>query len=179
LSDHFKGLGIPPGPFSLVVRLEVMMNLRLTILPVLLGLATGGVALAQKPPPYDGPPKPPPSDYQKPPPVDQPGDERPYIQRGPDYPQARNEDLYAIQANRTGVRIRVSSNGCTKKTDFRAQVARSNPARLTFVRRTPDRCRSFAMGSVWLDFSYQELGLRVRDEFVVTNPLIAWTGPGN
>jgi len=151
-------------------------NIRMRIaLPVtLIILCSTGAAFAQR-----GGPPPGPDPYARAPNYDgrQPPPD-PY-DRGPAYPRDRTEAVYAIQAERTGVRIRVSSNGCTRKQDFRLQVARSDPARITLERRTPDRCRSFAMGSAWLTFSYAELRISARDPFVLTNPLTAWTGPGN
>jgi len=90
---------------------------------------------------------------------------------------AQPEALYGVTANRDGVKVRVSSNGCTKKDDFRVRATRSYPAQLSFVRTNPDRCQSFAQGSAWLTFSWRELGIRQGD-FRVSNPLTAWTGPG-
>ena len=160
------------------------MNPRLTIVVFSLGLLVAGGAAAQKPQPYDqGGQKPPRYDLptvQKPP-LDEPppADRQGNYYRGPVPVATRGDRVYAVEARRNTLRVRVSSNGCTKKADFRVQVTRFQPARITFVRRTPDRCRSFAMGSIWLEFTYQDLGISGRDDFVVTNPLTAWTGPGN
>ncbi len=90
------------------------------------------------------------------------------------------EAVYAVQAGKQTVRVRVSSNGCTKKDDFLARLAESGPPPvILLIRRKPDQCRSFAMGSAWLDFSYAELGVERARSFSLANPLTAWTGPGD
>jgi hypothetical protein len=91
--------------------------------------------------------------------------------------EPRVEAVYGLTAGKDGVKLRVSSNGCTKKADFSFRSTRSLPPTLTFVRQTPDRCQSFAQGSTWLTFSYEELGVG-RSEFRLGNPVTAWTGPG-
>jgi hypothetical protein len=91
--------------------------------------------------------------------------------------EPRIEALYGLTADKDGVKVRVGSNGCTKKEDFTFRTTRSLPPTLTFIRKTPDRCRSFVMGSAWLTFSYQELGVG-KNEFHLGNPMTAWTGPG-
>lgn len=89
--------------------------------------------------------------------------------------QATPEAVYAVIAGKEGLRVRVSSNGCTTKAHF--EIVRLQ--RQVLLRRvTPDDCRSFAMGSQWLDFSYAELGVGEHGEFSLANPLTRWTGPG-
>lgn len=90
------------------------------------------------------------------------------------------EPLYAATAGREALTIRVASNGCTKKEDFAFFVERT-PAgpRVAFGRKRLDQCRSFAMGSTELSFSWTELGLDGRTNLFVANPLVAWTGPGS
>jgi len=46
------------------------------------------------------------------------------------------------------------------------------------VRTKPDPCQSFAQGSTWLEFSYQDLGV-AKAEFRLGNPVTPWTGPGD
>ncbi|MDP1737683.1 MAG: hypothetical protein Q8L23_09605 [Caulobacter sp.] len=89
------------------------------------------------------------------------------------------EPLYAAVAGRDALTIRVASNGCTKKEDF-AFFVEKTPAgpRVAFGRKKLDTCRSFAMGSTELSFTWTELGLDGRTPVFVVNPLVAWTGPG-
>jgi hypothetical protein len=178
--------------------------MRLALPLTLIALSFAGTVAAQpsgyyqqRPDPYYGQPGYGQPGYGQPgygqPGYGQPGYGQPGYGRGPDnydnddynygrgrggYP-GRIEAVYAIQADRTSVRVRVSSNGCTRKQDFQVQTQRSNPSRITLIRRTPDRCRSFAQGSAWLTFSYGELRINPQDEFVFGNALTAWTGPGN
>lgn len=90
------------------------------------------------------------------------------------------EPVYAVNAGREVLAIRVASNGCTKKEDF-AFFVEKTPAgpRVAFGRRTLDTCRSFAIGSTELRFTWTELGLDGRAHVFVANPLVAWTGPGS
>jgi hypothetical protein len=90
------------------------------------------------------------------------------------------EPLYAAVAGREVLTIRVGSNGCTRKEDF-AFFVEKTPAgpRVAFGRRRLDTCKSFAMGSTELSFTWAELGLDGRAPLFVLNPLTAWTGPGS
>ena len=90
------------------------------------------------------------------------------------------EPLYSASAERGGITIRVSSNGCTKKEDFAFFVERKGgEVTLSFGRKKLDRCQSFAIGHADLTFSYAELGVEPRAPFFVLNPFVAWTGPGD
>ena len=91
---------------------------------------------------------------------------------------AELEPLYAANAGRETLTIRVSSNGCTAKADFVFYVERKGGAvTLAFGRKRLDSCKSFAMGSTELAFSWTELGLDPRAPVRLLNPLTAWTGP--
>lgn len=89
------------------------------------------------------------------------------------------EPLYAAVAGREALTIRVASNGCTAKADF-AVFVETTPAgpRVAFGRKKLDPCKSFAMGSTELSFTWTELGLDSRATVFVANPLVPWTGPG-
>jgi hypothetical protein len=94
-------------------------------------------------------------------------------------PLAELEPLYMADARRDGITIRVSSNGCTAKTDFAAYVERGGcRTALAFGRKHVDTCKSFAIGHTDLTFSWTELGVAPRATIVLLNPLTAWTGPG-
>lgn len=96
----------------------------------------------------------------------------------PDGPLPELEPLYGAVAGREALTIRVGSNGCTAKADFTFYVERRGPTpTLAFARKRVDTCRSFAMGSTQLVFSWAELGLDGRRPVVLLNPLTAWTGP--
>jgi hypothetical protein len=88
------------------------------------------------------------------------------------------EALYAAEAGRDAITIRVSSNGCTVKADFAFFVERKgNAVTLAFGRKRLDTCKSFAMGHADLTFTWAELGLEPRTPVFLLNPLTAWTGP--
>ena len=88
------------------------------------------------------------------------------------------EPLYAADAGRDAITIRVASNGCTAKADFAFFVERRGDAvTLAFGRKRLDTCRSFAMGYANLTFTWAELGLAPRTPVFLLNPLTAWTGP--
>ena len=89
------------------------------------------------------------------------------------------EPLYAAQAGRDALTIRVGSNGCTAKTDFAFYVERrGGEATLAFARKHIDPCKSFAQGKTELVFTWEELGLLPRAPVFLLNPMTAWTGPG-
>ena len=96
----------------------------------------------------------------------------------PSGPFAELEPLYRADAGRDGLTIRVGSNGCTVKGDFTFYLERKGEAvTLSFARRRIDTCKSFAMGSTELTFSWAELGVAPRTPVFLLNPLEAWTGP--
>ena len=89
------------------------------------------------------------------------------------------EPLYRADARREGLIIRVGSNGCTAKEDFTFYLERRGEAvSLAFARKRIDTCKSFAMGSTELTFTWAELGLPPQAPVFLLNPLVAWTGPG-
>lgn len=88
------------------------------------------------------------------------------------------EPLYAAVAGRDALTIRVGSNGCTAKADFAFYLERKGAAvTLAFGRKRLDGCRSFAMGSTELTFTWAELGVPPRTPVFLLNPITAWTGP--
>ena len=88
------------------------------------------------------------------------------------------EPLYAADAGREAITIRVSSNGCTAKADFAFFVERRGEAvTVAFGRKRLDNCKSFAMGHTDLTFTWAELGIAPRTPIFLLNPLTAWTGP--
>lgn len=90
------------------------------------------------------------------------------------------EPLYAAEAGRAGLTIRVASNGCTRKEDFAHFVERkSGGLTLAFGRKRLDTCQSFAMGQASLVFTYDELGVERDAAIFLLNPLVPWTGPGD
>ena len=96
----------------------------------------------------------------------------------PAAPLEELEPLYAADAGRDAVTIRVSSNGCTAKADFAVFVERRGDAvTLAFGRRRIDTCKAFAMGHADLTFTWAELGVAPRTPVFLLNPLTAWTGP--
>jgi hypothetical protein len=90
------------------------------------------------------------------------------------------ESLYLARADRTALTIRVSSNGCTQKSDFAFFVQRQGGGvRLAFGRRKLDTCKSFAAGHADLAFTWAELGVAPQTPLFLLNPLVAWSGPGS
>jgi hypothetical protein len=138
------------------------MNRRLFVLAA---LALAGCATA-KPQPVR--PTPTPAPGQRPAPTPAP----------PGVLLGELEPLYAAQAGRDAITIRVASNGCTSRGDFAFYVERRGEAvTLAFGRKHVDTCRSFAMGHIDLVFTWAELGLAPHTPVFLLNPLTAWTGP--
>ena len=77
---------------------------------------------------------------------------------------------HTIEIGPTFITVRMSSNGCTDKSDFNVAVHRSGRfTRLVFYRRVPDRCRAMIRGGVLLRWTRAELGLRP-DEPITISP---------
>jgi hypothetical protein len=85
---------------------------------------------------------------------------------------AELEPLYAADAGREALTIRVASSGCTTKADFAFYVERRGEAvTLAFGRKKLDACRSFAAGHIDLRFTWAELGVGPRTPVFLLNPL--------
>lgn len=98
----------------------------------------------------------------------------------PTPPYGELEPVYAARAGREGLTLRVGSNGCTARPDFAFYVEKKGEAvQIAFARRRLDACKSFAMGSTEIAFTWAELGLAPRTPVFLLNPLTAWTGPGS
>jgi hypothetical protein len=83
------------------------------------------------------------------------------------------EPLYAVNASRAGLTLRVASRGCTTKADFSFYVdRRSTVPTIVFGRKRVDACKADRVGGVDLAFSYAELGLSPEEPVVVLNPVV-------
>jgi hypothetical protein len=84
---------------------------------------------------------------------------------------AELEALNAVEADATGLTLRVASTGCTTRDDFTFYVDRSGaqPA-VAFARKRLDVCRR-APTTAAVRFSYQELGLPGQGRLAVLNPV--------
>jgi hypothetical protein len=85
------------------------------------------------------------------------------------------EPIYAVSSDKSGLTVRVSSNGCTVKEDFTFFVERrGGEVSVAFGRKRLDRCQSLAIGKAELNFSYAELGIGPRASVFVLNPLVGF-----
>lgn len=81
------------------------------------------------------------------------------------------EPIYAVNATRQGLTVRVASNGCTAKADFAFFVERKDGATtVAFARRRLDQCRTIRAGHADLEFSLSELGIAADTPVFVLNP---------
>jgi hypothetical protein len=86
---------------------------------------------------------------------------------------AKTERILGYRPMKSGVIFQVTSGGCTHKADFAAEVlhpATSDYAELTLMRVRPDPCYPFVPMGERLKFSYDELGLKNGERFIVKNP---------
>ncbi len=81
------------------------------------------------------------------------------------------ETLNAVEADASGLALRVASTGCTTRDDFTFYVDRSGsqPA-IAFARKRLDLCRR-APTTAMLRFSYEELGVAGQGRLAVLNPV--------
>ena len=95
-----------------------------------------------------------------------------FAQDAPEPAPAELEPVHKVVADRHGLTVRVTTHGCTTKTDFAHFTEPKGQAiTLAFARRRLDRCRG-ADGQVDLIFSYEELGLAPDRPVMVLNPLM-------
>ncbi len=95
-----------------------------------------------------------------------------FDQDAPEPAPAELEPVHKVVADRHGLTVRVTTHGCTTKTDFAHFTEPKGQAiTLAFARRRLDRCRG-ADGQVDLIFSYEELGLAPDRPVMVLNPLM-------
>ena len=93
---------------------------------------------------------------------------------GPGGEAAGLETLKAVTAGPTGLTIRVTSGGCTRKADFVFYVDRADPRpTIAFARKRVDTCHAEASGEVAFAFSYEELGVAREGRLAVLNPVSA------
>ena len=89
------------------------------------------------------------------------------------------EPIYGVIVGKTGVTVRLASNGCTKKSDLTMAVGKNPPRPLLLIaRKHPDTCQSFAAGHAEVVYSFEELGLEPGQPFSLANPLTADPSPG-
>jgi hypothetical protein len=84
---------------------------------------------------------------------------------------AELEALSALEADATGLTLRVASSGCTTRDDFTFYVDRSGAQpSVAFARKRLDVCRR-APTTAAVRFSYQELGVPGQGRLAVLNPV--------
>jgi hypothetical protein len=92
----------------------------------------------------------------------------------PPGPLGELEPLYAAQAGREGLTIRVKSAGCTAKAEFAFYVERrGGEVTIAFGRRHVEICKAAARAPADLAFTWDELGLAPRTPVFVLNPVAA------
>jgi len=89
----------------------------------------------------------------------------------PAYP--RLEPLQGLACTNQHLKIRVASNGCTRKEDFKINVLESYsgslPPILEIYRLSPDPCYSIVPGTEELEYTWAELGLTPSSSVEVRN----------
>lgn len=81
------------------------------------------------------------------------------------------EPLMGHFVTQGGVQIQVPSGGCTWKKHFQVtQEFKDGVHHLAFVRLQQDPCRAYIPYGEILTFSFEELGLKAGDRFMMANP---------
>lgn len=82
------------------------------------------------------------------------------------------EPLLGSMTSLDGVHIQVRSRGCTWKNSFVVQKERSGSVTaVTFVRIDFDPCLALFQYGTEIDYTYEELGLRPNENFIIRNPM--------
>ncbi|MFN3816940.1 hypothetical protein [Brevundimonas sp.] len=84
------------------------------------------------------------------------------------------ESVHGVRFERDQALVRVTSNGCTDKSDFSVEIVDGGAmaGEMTLVRNEPDHCRALIAEGVELSWTYAELGLERGAALVLANPLI-------
>ena len=84
------------------------------------------------------------------------------------------EGVHGVRFERGQAVVRVTSNGCTGKSDFRVEImdGAAMAGEMTLVRTEPDHCRALVAEGVELSWTYAELGLERGAALVLANPLV-------
>ncbi|MFN3536972.1 MAG: hypothetical protein ACK4Y4_05950 [Brevundimonas sp.] len=84
------------------------------------------------------------------------------------------ESVHGVRFERDQALVRVTSNGCTDKSDFSVEIVDGGAmaGEMTLVRSEPDHCRALIAEGVELSWTYAELGLERGAALVLANPLI-------
>lgn len=88
-------------------------------------------------------------------------------------PKPAREPLLGLLMERKVIGFQVSSNGCTKKSDFKVLVHTliPHPHQLILIRLQEDPCDAVVPQGALIRFTYRELGLQPGDQLQVKNPL--------
>ncbi|MEH6663868.1 MAG: hypothetical protein V7678_03375 [Brevundimonas sp.] len=84
------------------------------------------------------------------------------------------ESVHGVRFERDQAVVRVTSNGCTEKSDFRVEIVDGGDmaGEMALVREEPDPCRALTAEGVELSWTYAELGLERGAALVLANPLV-------
>ena len=84
------------------------------------------------------------------------------------------ESVHGVRFERDQALVRVTSNGCTEKSDFSVEIVDGGAmaGEMTLVRNEADLCRALIAEGVELSWSYDELGLERGAALVLANPLV-------
>jgi hypothetical protein len=82
--------------------------------------------------------------------------------------------LYGVTVSGAGVTVRAPAGGCMKKSDFTAAVLKQQPQSMVlFAQKRPAACGPIQPGHADLVYSFDELGLKPGESFILANPLVA------
>lgn len=84
------------------------------------------------------------------------------------------ESVHGVRFERDQAVVRVTSNGCTEKSDFSVEIVDGGDmaGEMTLIRNEPDHCRALIAEGVELSWTYAELGLERGAALVLANPLV-------
>lgn len=79
------------------------------------------------------------------------------------------ERLFGYYAHPRGIAFQVYSGGCTDKQSFRLQREGGENAAVTLVRIQEDPCLALLFRGTFVNFTYEELGIRPGRAFAIKN----------
>ena len=83
------------------------------------------------------------------------------------------EPLFGYLSDLNGITFQVFSGGCTRKEDFAIRKEQANgKLRIGLYRTRTDNCFALYSHGIFLDFTYQELGIENNEYFRIFNPLV-------
>lgn len=80
-----------------------------------------------------------------------------------------SERILGFSISEKGVIFQVPTGGCTSKDNFSIESLETLPVQVHLIRNKADLCKAYFPYGVKLEYTFEELGLRSGEEFLIKN----------